>query len=246
MDICDISKIENIMLHKKNVFCEFLTCLHNSGLCDITVDFKNDSNFCFCRSSKDFGINDLFIYFDDEAYFFNILSRYADVNCITVIPKINYDLSFFIKTWKVTQRRQFTKDKSDGLKIYNDLTELTTSHLKYIEKSTSETVKNNYAISMKFDDECYAIIKDDALYCFASVSKVETLKLAEVNWIYTEPEYRYKGCATQLLSQVADKLISKGYTVTYHCACTNVASATTALRCGFEEVTEEIVMEREC
>ena len=239
----NIAKIENLMLQQKYVFCEFLTCLNNKGLCDIITDFKDDNNFCFCRYGKDFGINDLFIYSNDYMYFQSVVSRFNDATCMTVIFENNFDFSCITKAWEVTVRKQFVKTEARRLKSCEGFVKLNQTHTKIIEKSTSETVKSNFAVGIEFGDECYAIIKDE-LCCFVSVSKVKGLKMAEVNWIYTEPKHRNQGYATQLLSQVANKLANEGYTVTYHCASENVASSMTALHGGFEETVKEFVLER--
>ncbi len=113
-----------------------------------------------------------------------------------------------------------------------------------IQTSQSETSKQNYELSLEFGDSCYAIISDNQLISFASVGKLEQAKLAEINWIYTEENYRRQGYGHRLLQGIINELVSDGYLVTYHCALENEASARTAIRGGMGFELDEIIFER--
>ena len=98
-------------------------------------------------------------------------------------------------------------------------------------------------MSIEFGGECYAII-DGCIRCFLSTLVTKKSNSVEIGWIYTEPEYREKGYASELLKKVSDRYASEGLTVTYHCAESNIASAKTALKSGFIETDTEIIFER--
>ncbi len=97
---------------------------------------------------------------------------------------------------------------------------------------------------MEFGDSCYAIISNNTLFSFASVSKLEQAKLAEITWIYTEKNYRHQGYGQKLLQGVIFELITAGYLVTYHCALENKASARTAICNGMDFQLNEIIFEK--
>ena len=42
-------KIEKILLNDKTRYTEFLFCMHNKGLADITYNYQDDNNFYFRR-----------------------------------------------------------------------------------------------------------------------------------------------------------------------------------------------------
>lgn len=237
-------KIENKCVRQKEIFCEFLTCLYNSGLCKVSFDYKDEFNFCFHRCNDSFGINDLFVYFEDDSYFDYLLYLYNGAKTISIITPISFETEKLTNEWKVSVRRQFYKKKiSNNSYSSEDVVLLNNEHTSMINGCTSDVVKNNYKTCMDFEEESFAIVRDQ-LECFLSTSKVEKANMLEVNWIYTEPAYRNKGCASKLLTSVSNVYIKKGILVTYHCNNENIASANTALKSGFIETVPEIILER--
>ena len=98
-------------------------------------------------------------------------------------------------------------------------------------------------MAVEYGGDCYAII-DGEIRCFLNTLVTKKSGMVEVVWIYTEPQYRNKGFASELLKNVSDHYASDGLTVTYHCADSNIASAKTALKSGFIETATEIIFER--
>lgn len=240
----DFEKIENKCLGNRGLFCEFLGCLYNKGMCDISVDYKDGMNFYFHRSSEAFGINDAFICSDDSDYISGVLGSCGELTTAVIIPSGDFDTKRYENSWKVGVRRQFYKSclssepVSDGGYIRLDRT-----HFSVISESSSDVVKRNYAMSLDFDEACYAVI-DGGLKCFLSTGSNKKTNMTEITWIYTEPEYRNKGYASDLLRKVSDCCVSEGVMMTYHCRFENAASANTALKAGFTETVNEIILEK--
>ena len=240
----DFERIENKFLGNKEAFCEFLSSLYNKGMCKISVGFKDDLHFYFHRENNVFGINDLFIYSEDFDYIDSVLRSCDGLLTASIISSNGLDVKRYENEWKVSVRRQFYKNSmSSDDSSFDTYTQLDKSHSSVIEASSSETVRQNYAMAMDFDDECYAHI-DGGLISFLSTCCNKKVNAIEINWIYTEPEYRNKGYAASLLSKVSDYYVSKGYMTTYHCSNNNIASANTALKAGFVETVNEIILER--
>lgn len=239
-----IEMIESRCLGNKEAFCEFLACLYNKGKCEISADFKDDSHFYFQRKDEAFGINDASVFSDDTDYLDSALRSCEGLQQVSIISSNGLDMKKYEDEWKVCVRRQFYKTNVQSKNSSIDTcTRLDKSHSSVINASSSETVKNNYFMAMDFDDECYAHI-DGGLICFLSTGCNKKVNAMEVNWIYTEPEYRNKGYASDLLSNVSDYYVTKGWMITYHCADSNTASANTALKSGFTETVNEIILER--
>ena len=238
-----LENIEDICTNEKQKFCEFLACLYNCGMCEVFVDYRDDNNFCFHRRAEQFGINDLYIYFEDINYFDSVIRLYEGLTTVSIITPLDLDTNKYENDWKISVRRQFYKDKASKTAISNNYTQLNKSHISIIDSSTSDTVKCNYNMALEYDGENYAVLSDK-LFCFLSTSKTEKADLIEIDWIYTEPQHRKKGYATQLLEDVSNYYLSKGLLVTYHCSKENLASANTAVKSGFVETSEEIIFER--
>ncbi len=240
----DFERIENRFLGNKEDFCEFIACLYNKGMCEVTVDFKDDSHFYFHRNGEALGINDASVFSDDTDYIDSVISKCDGLQIVSIISSNGLDMKKYEGEWEVSVRRQFYKNSvlSEDSSI-GDCTRLDKSHSSVINASSSETVKQNYAMAMEFDDDCYAHI-DGGLKCFLSTSCNKKVNAMEVNWIYTEPNFRKKGYASDLLSRVSDYYVTKGYMLTYHCDSNNIASANTALKAGFTEAVNEIILER--
>lgn len=239
-----IEMIESRCLGNKEAFCEFLACLYNKGRCEISADFKDDSHFYFHRKDEAFGINDASIFSDDTDYLDSVLRSCEGLQTVGIISSNSLNTKKYEDEWKVCVRRQFYKTSAltDSSSL-DTCTRLDKSHYSVIEASSSETVKQNYAMSMDFDDECYAHI-DGGLISFLSTAPNKKVNAMEINWIYTEPEFRNKGYASDLLGKVSDYYVTKGWMLTYHCADSNTASANTALKAGFTETVNEIILER--
>lgn len=236
--------IESRCLGNKEAFCEFLACIYNKGRCEISADFKDDSHFYFQRKDEAFGINDASVFSDDTDYIDSILRSCEGLQQVSIISSNGFDMKKYEAEWKVCVRRQFYKNSvQSGDSSIESCTQLDKSHSSVIEASSSETVKRNYAMAMDFDDECYAHV-DGGLICFLSTSPNKKVNAMEINWIYTELEFRNKGYASDLLSKVSDYYVTQGRMLTYHCADSNTASANTALKAGFTETVNEIILER--
>ncbi len=242
----DFERIENRFLGNKEDFCEFLACLYNKGMCEVSADFKDDSHFYFRRNGEALGINDASIFSDDTDYIDSVLSNCEGLQIVNIISSNTLDMKKYEDEWKVCTRRQFYKNsvlsELDAC-IRDACTRLDKSHSSFINASSSEAVKRNYAMAMDFDDECYAHI-DGGLKCFLSTCCNKKVNAMEINWIYTEPEFRNKGYASDLLGKVSDYYVTKGFMLTYHCDSNNTASANTALKAGFTEAVNEIILER--
>lgn len=213
-------------------------------MCEISGDFKDDSHFYFHRKGEAIGINDASVFSDDTDYIDSVLRSCDGLQMVTVISANAIDMKKYEDEWKVSTRRQFYKDSVQSKDSSIDsCTRLDKSHSSVIEASSSETVRQNYAMAMDFDDECYAHI-DGGLISFLSTAPIKKVNAIEINWIYTEPEFRNKGYASALLGKVSDYYVTKGWMLTYHCAGSNTASANTALKAGFTETVGEIILER--
>ena len=235
-----IDKIEKIMKNDRETFCEFLTCFYNKGLAEILCDCKDNKNFWFRRVNKDFGINDMFIYSEDKDYFDKVISVF-DGSVVTALTPFEVG-SEIQNNRKISVRRQFCKSEANG--NFNEAVKLDASHKPLIDKSVSDTTRDNFSVAIEFGEACFGLFEDE-LYCFASVSEIKKAGMAEINWIHTEPAHRNRGYAATLLQSVSDKYINNGYLVTYHCDNNNLASANTALKCGFKEVAAEIILEKQ-
>lgn len=238
-----MKNIENKMLAEKEVFCEFLACFYNRGLCDVDCGYQDENNFYYRRSGEKYGINDLFVYCNDVCCFEEVLHKFSDIKTVTVITPLDFDVDAYSAEWKVSFRRQFYKNKMYKASTTAGFTVLDASHAAIIGKSTSEIVKSNYNMAVEYQEDCFALLQEE-LYCFASVSKNEKTKAVEVTWIYTEPQHRKNGFASKLLIEVSNFYLSNGYSVTYHCDQNNLASANTALKSDFTETVSEIVLEK--
>ncbi len=236
-------QIENICASKKEVFSEFLTCLCNCGLCEVNCYYKDEGNFYFHRHNDLFGINDLFIFFEDESFFKHTLKQYKELYTVSVITPLAIDINELNSEWKISFRRQFYKNTKTRKINTNEHVVLNKDHVNLISKSTSNTTIDNYKMSLEYDDECYAIATEE-LKSFLSTSKVQQQGIVEINWIYTEPQYRFGGYASRLLTEVSNLYVEKGFFVSYHCNKDNIASANTALKSGFTETNTEIILER--
>lgn len=234
-----IDKIEQIMKDDKETFCEFLTCFYNKGLAQIVCDYKDNKNFWFRRKNEQFGINDMFIYCEDKDYFEKNIYSF-DGSVITAITA--FEIPSVQGNWKMSKRRQFCKNKT--LDNSFDAVKLNETHKPTIEKSVSNTTKDNFSVAVEFGETCYGII-DKELQCFASISEINKADMVEISWIHTEPKYREKGYAARLLGAVSDLYVNKGMLVTYHCDSENIASAKTALKSGFRELVTETILEKQ-
>lgn len=231
------------MSRDKEVFCEFFSILYNKGACELVCDYRDDDNFSFRRKSDVVGINDITVYFTDPAYFDSIMSTSDGANIISIITPTDFDFSKYSSDWNINKRRQFCKSDASETSTMDGATLLVASHADMMNSCTSGTARNNYEMAMAFGADCYAIIYD-RIRCFLSTLVTKKSNSVEIAWIYTEPEYREKGYASELLKKVSDRYASEGLTVTYHCAESNIASAKTALKSGFTETDTEIIFER--
>lgn len=242
-------KIMELLLANPRTYNELIMCLVNKGLANMEYGYRNDRNFYFHRTCKQFYMDDIFIVSDEPSYLKEVMDQAEELNMLTgIFPKENWDTFRADSKWKTSIRRQFTKSAQSPM-LTLDFTRLDKSHQSVVEKSESQESRENYAMTMEYGGECYGIIREHKLVSFLSISKLdysEHLKLAEINWIYTEPSYRKQGYAAQLLNNVSNLLIQKHYLVTYHCAGTNEASAKTALKGGLEEESSELVYTKTC
>lgn len=240
------TKVMEILLAEPEKFNEFIMCLFNRGLGDIEFGYCNDQNFYYQITKKTFNINNIFIFSDDSCYFEKASKSDPNINMITLIStEKDLDSIDFDSKWKKSIRKQFTKSK-ESFAPPLDFTLLNKNHKWIIEKSESIRVKDNYELAIEYDDECYGIIYNDELVSFLSISKIdnEQIKLAEINWIFTEPKYRKQGYAAKLLQNVSNLLLQRHYLISYHCVSSNIASAKTAFKSGMKEVIDEIIYER--
>lgn len=243
----DMYKIEAAMFRDPIKYNEFIQCYYNRGKADMAYGYKDDNNFWFRRSMPVFNMNEIYISFDDSDYLCENLQDKPELNSVTcVYAAEEFDTSLYENTWKVFGRRQFTMSEPQGSnsKAQIEYFLINSECENIINKSESERVRQNYTLSIGHEDTnpCYAAIKNGILVSFLSISilKLEQIKIAEINWIYTETAHRRKGYAGALLSGAANTLLNDGCLVTYHCAETNVASANTAISSGMIETTREI------
>ncbi len=226
------------MQKNKETFCEFLTCFYNKGLAELICDCKDDKNFYFRRVNEEFGINDMFVFCEDEEYF--VKAAALNPSVITAITPFDIRGTGISENYRISKRRQFCRSVVGNSGRY---VRLIASHRPLIEKSASDTTKENFSMAIEFDEACFGLAEEE-LYCFLSVSEIEKAKIVEISWIHTEPYHRNKGYASTLLDGVASEYVKRGYLVTYHCDGGNSASANTALKCGFTETPAETVLER--
>jgi hypothetical protein len=91
-----------------------------------------------------------------------------------------------------------------------------------------------------FAESIYAIERSDKIVS-ACVSARENESCGEA-WVYTDPEYRYKGLAQKVVGIWATKLISAGKVPFYSHKIENTASANLAKHLGLQPLFEEIVI----
>jgi hypothetical protein len=91
-----------------------------------------------------------------------------------------------------------------------------------------------------FAESIYAIERSDKIVS-ACVSARENESCGEA-WVYTDPEYRYKGLAQKVVGIWATKLISAGKVPFYSHKIENAASANLAKHLGLQPLFEEIVI----
>lgn len=231
------------MSRDKESFCEFFANLYSGGKCEIICDYRDEDNFSFRRINPAFGLNDITVYFTDSEYFDRIMSATDGANIISVLTPTDTDFSKYSSEWNINKRRQFCKSIASESPASDGITLLDATHADLMNSCTSDRARNYYAMAVEFGDECHAVI-DGGIRSFIGTSVVKKSGMIEICWIYTEPGYREKGYASELLKKVSDRYASEGLIVTYHCAESNIASAKTALKSGFIETDTEIVFER--
>lgn len=241
MDTRDL--IISRMTRNKETFCEFFDMLYNAGLSEITYDYRDDDNFSFRRINDAVGINDISVYFADPEYFDNIVKSSDGAGQISVITPTDTDFSKYAADWNMPKRRQFCKSAPSEEPTSDGISLLDSSHAEIMKNCTSDRARDYFGMAVEYGGECYAII-DGGIRCFLSALVTKKSNSVEINWIYTEPEYREKGYASELLRKVSNRFASDGLTVTYHCAESNIASAKTAIKSGFIETDTEIIFER--
>ena len=231
------------MTQDKEAFCDFFANLYNCGKSEIICDYRDDDNFSFRRINPAFGLNDITIYFTDPDYFNGIMSASDGANIISLVTPTDADFSKFSAEWNINKRRQFCKSIASESPATDGITLLDASHSDLMSACTSDRARDYYGMAVQYGDDCYAVI-DGNIRSFIGTSMVKKSGMIEICWIYTEPDYREKGYASELLKKVSDRYASEGLTVTYHCAESNIASAKTALKSGFIETDTEIIFER--
>lgn len=242
-------KIEKIVYNNFESYYDFLRLISNCK--DVSYYYRDPRNFGRKRTLF-LGENvykDIYLISDDIEYIKEYVRQEPDADIFSLYYNKEFDNNLFTDNWSIYRNYTFYKKTPNSGAAAENCIRLTSEHKELVEATSIDRLHDYYGLDINYNDELYenyAIVLDNKIISYLAVGKYTTLgiKNAEICWIFTQPAFRQRNYAQQLLNFVCNILINKGYMVTYHCDSENIASMNTALKAKMIKSAEQIILQK--